>query len=90
MAALDEPEATRPTRDLRELPRQQVAPRLAVELRRLREEQRLARKVDAVAENVGRDADLRPAGEEAVDLLAPRRERHGAVEHRDAVGLAAG
>ena len=38
-------------------------------------------------EDVGRDADLRGAGEEAVDLLAPRGERHRAVEHRNPVGL---
>ena len=56
---------------------------MPVELLGLREEQRLARKVDAVAENVGRRADLGGAGEEAVDLLAPRPERHRAVQHRD-------
>ena len=56
---------------------------LAVELRRLGEEQRLAREVDAVPEDVGRDADVGRAGQEAVDLLAPRRERHRAVEHGD-------
>ena len=62
---------------------------LAVELRRLGEEQRLAREVDTVAEDVGRDADLGAAGEEAVDLLAPRGERHRAVEHRHPAGLQA-
>ena len=46
-------------RDLRDLPRLEVAPLLAVELRRLGEEQRLAREVDAVAEHVGRCAHLR-------------------------------
>ena len=56
--ALDEAEAAGAAGDLRELPRQEVAPLLAVELRRLREEQRLAREVHAVAEHVGRDADL--------------------------------
>ena len=84
VAALDEPEAPCPARDLGELPRQQVAPLDSVELRRLGEEQRLARQVDAVSEHVGGDADVRRAREEAVDLLAPRRERHRAVEHRDA------
>ena len=87
MAALDEPEPAGPAGDLRELPRQEVAPLLAVELRRLGEEQRLAGKVDAVAEHVGRDADVGAAVEEAVDLLAPRRERHRAVEHRDPAGM---
>ena len=72
MAALDEPESARPAGDLRELPRQQVAPLLAVELRRLGEQQRLAREVDAVTEHVGGDADIGRAAEEAVDLLAPR------------------
>ena len=51
--AFDEPETAGAPGDLRELPREQVAPRLAVELRRLGEEQRLARQVDAVAEHVG-------------------------------------
>ena len=40
-----------------------------------------------MAEDVGRDAHVRPAVEEAVDLLAPRRERHRAVEHRDPAGM---
>ena len=83
MAALDEPEPTCAPCDLSELPREEVAALLAVELRRLGEEQRLAGQVDAVAEHVGSDADVRAAVEEAVDLLAPRRERHRAVEHRD-------
>ena len=83
--ALDEPEAPRAAGDLRELPRQQVTPRLAVELRRLGEEQRLAGKVDAVAEHVGGHGHVGRAAEEAVDLLPPRAERHGAVENRDAV-----
>ncbi len=87
MPALDEAEATRAPRDLRELPRQEVTPFLAVELRRLREEERLAREVHAVAEHVGRDADVGGAREEAVDLLAPRGERHRAVEHGDATGM---
>ena len=38
-------------------------------------------------EDVGRDAHLRGAGEEAVDLLAPRGERHRAVEHCNPVRL---
>src|ERR1700749_3915953 len=52
----------------------------AVELRGLGEQQRLAGQVDAVPEHVGRGADLRAAGDEAVDLLPPRREWHPAVE----------
>ena len=40
-------------------------------------------------EHVGRDADIRAAREEAVDLLASRRERHRPVEHRNAVGAEA-
>src|SRR5690242_21960933 len=68
----------------RSLPRLEVAPLLAVELRRLGEEERLAREVDAVAEDVGRRAHLRAAVDEAVDLLPPRRERHRAVEAGDA------
>ena len=71
--ALDEAEAARATGDLGELPRQQVAALLAVELRRLREEERLAREIDPVTEHVRRDADVGGAGEEALDLLAPRR-----------------
>ena len=82
VAALDEPEPSGATRDLRDLPRQQVAPLLPVELRRLGEEQRLARQVDAVTEHVGGDAHVGAALEEPVDLLAPRRERHRPVEHR--------
>ena len=42
-----------------------------------------------MAEHVGGDGDVRAAAEEAVDLLAPRAERHGAVEHRDPVGVQA-
>ena len=86
VAALDEPEAAGAAGDLRELPRQQVPPLDPVELRRLGEEEGLARQVDAVAEHVGRDTDLGGAREEAVDLLPARRERHRAVEHGDAVG----
>ncbi len=85
--ALHEPEPPGPSCDLGELPREEVAALLAVELRRLGEEERLAGKVDAVAEDVGRDAHVRPAVEEAVDLLAPRRERHRAVQHRDPAGM---
>ena len=58
MAALVEAEAAGAARDLGDLPRLEVAPLLAVELRRLGEEQRLARQVDAVPEDVGRRADL--------------------------------
>ncbi len=87
VSALDESEAPRPAGDLRELPREQVAPVLAVELRRLGEQQRLAGQVDTVPENVGRDAHVRPTLEEAVDLLAARAERHGAVEDRDPTGM---
>ena len=79
VTALDEAEAPGPTGDLREFPRQQVASRLAVELRRLREQQRLAGEVDAVPEHVRRDADVCLPVDEAVDLLAPRRERHRAA-----------
>src|SRR5690242_20990307 len=56
----------------RSLPRLEVAPLLAVELRRLGEEERLARQVDAVAQDVGRRAHLRRAGDEAVDRKSTR------------------
>ena len=82
--ALDKAEAAGATGDLGELPRQQVAPLLAVELRRLRKEERLAGKVDAVTKDVRSDAHVRLAREEAIDLLPPRRERHRAVEDGDA------
>ena len=85
MTALDEPETARAAGDLRELPREQVAAHLAVELRRLGEQQRLAGQVDAVTEHVRGDADVGAAGEEPVDLLAARRERHRPVQHGDAV-----
>jgi hypothetical protein len=84
VAALDEAEATRAAGDLRELPREEVAPGLSVELVRLGEEERLAWQVDTVAENVRGDAHVRGARQEAVDLLAPRRERHRSVEDGDA------
>ena len=87
VAALVEAEPPGAPRDLRDLPRLEVAPLLPVELLGLGEEQRLARKVDAVTEHVGRRADLGRAGDEAVDLLAPRRERHRAVEHGDPAGM---
>src|SRR5262249_6944074 len=58
MAALVEAVPPGASRDLRDLPRLEVAPLLAVELRRLGEEERLAREVDAVAEDVGRGAHL--------------------------------
>ena len=87
VAALVEAEAAGASRDLRDLPRLEVAPLLAVELLRLGEEQRLAREVHAVPEHVGRRAHLRGARDEAVDLLAARRERHRAVEHGDAAGV---
>ena len=87
--ALDQPETAGSSRDLRELPGQQVASLLAVELVRLGEEKRLARKVDAVPENVRRDTDIGGSGEEAVDLLASRRERHRAVENGDAARMQA-
>src|SRR4051794_7383108 len=48
VSALVKAEATRASRDLRDLPRQQVASLLAVELLRLGEQQGLARQVDAV------------------------------------------
>src|SRR5262249_17489704 len=84
VAALDEPEATCAAGDLRELPREQLPPLLPVELRGLDEQQRLAGEVDPVPEHVGGDADVGVAGEEALELLAPRRERHRAVEDSDA------
>ena len=56
MPSLDEPETAGASGDLRELPREQVTPLLAVELRRLGEEERLAREVHAVPEDVGRHA----------------------------------
>ena len=55
VAPLDEAEPPGPTRDLRELPRQEISSRLAVELRRLGEEKRLAGKVDPVPEDIGGD-----------------------------------
>ena len=87
VTALDEPEAARAPGDLRKLPRQQVTTLLTVELRRLREQQRLAREVDAVTEHVRRERDVRGAAEKPVDLLTPRRERHRAVEHCDAARM---
>jgi hypothetical protein len=60
---------------------------VAVELLRLREEQRLARQVDTVAEDVRRGAHVGGAGEKTVDLLPPRREGHRAVEDRDTSGV---
>ena len=75
--ALDEAEAPRPARDLGDLPREEVPPLLAVELRRLREEERLAGQVHAVAEDVRGDADVGGSREEPVDLLL-----------RDASGIA--
>src|SRR5262249_46906521 len=80
VAALVEAEAARAPGDLRDLPRLEVAPLLAVELRRLGEEQRLARQVDAVPEDVGRRAHLGLPGDEAIDLLSPRCEGHRTVE----------
>src|SRR6185312_5244629 len=50
VAALDKAEPPRAARDLRQLPRLQRPALLAVELRRLGEEKRLARQVDAVPE----------------------------------------
>jgi hypothetical protein len=87
VAALDEAEPTGAAGDLRELPRQQVAPGFTVELRRLREEQRLAREVDAVPQHVGRHRHVRASAQEAVDLLTPRAQGHRAVEHGDAAGV---
>ena len=87
VAALVEAEAAGAARDLRDLPRLEVAALLAVELLRLGEEQRLARQVHAVPDHVGRRAHLGGARDEAVDLLAPRRERHRAVEHGDAARM---
>jgi len=87
VAALVESEASGAARDLRDLPRLEIAALFAVELLRLGEEQRLARQVHAVPEHVGRGAHLCGAGDEAVDLLATRRERHCAVQHGDAAGM---
>src|SRR6476659_873387 len=83
VAALVEAEAAGSAGDLRDLPGLEVAPFAAVEFRGLGEEQRLARQVDAWTEHVGRGTHLRPAVDEAVDLLFPRRERHRAVEAGD-------
>src|SRR5512142_2308426 len=55
--------------DLGDLPRLEITPLLAVELRGLGEEERLAWEVDAVPQNIGRRANLRAPGDEAVDLL---------------------
>src|SRR6187402_1755188 len=85
--SLDKPEPTGTPRDLCQLPGQQVASLLAVELVRLGEEQRLTRKVDAVPENVGRHTDLGGARQKAVDLLTSRGERHRPVENGDAAGM---
>ena len=71
VSALDEAEASGAPGDLRELPRQEVAALLTVELVRLGEEERLAREVHPVAEHVGGDADVGGTREEALDLLAP-------------------
>jgi ketosteroid isomerase-like protein len=87
VAALHEAEAAGPAGDLRDLPRVQVAALLAVELGRLGEEQRLARQVDAVSEDIGCRAEVGRAAAEALDLDAARRERHRAVENRDAAGV---
>src|SRR5205807_681464 len=87
VADLVEAEPAGAAGDLRDLPRLELAPLVPVELLRLGEEQRPAREVHAVAEDVGGRADLRGAGEEAVDLLAARRERHGAVQHRGLAGM---
>ena len=70
VAALDETEPAGAAGDLGQLPGKEVAAHLAVELRRLREEQRLARQVDAVPEHVRGDADVGGAGEKPVDLFA--------------------
>src|SRR4051794_29448407 len=83
-AALVEPVAARAPGDLCDLPRFEVAALAAVELLRLREEQRLAREIDAVAEHVGGHAHLGGTGEKPVDLLTTRREWHRAVKHGDA------
>src|SRR5262245_26138083 len=87
MAALYEPETPRAACDLGEFPGQEVAALLPVELRRLREEERLAGEVDPMAEDIGRDADVRGAREKALDLLTSRRERHRAVEDGDPAGV---
>ena len=38
-------------------------------------------------QHIGGNGDLGAATEEPVDLLAPRAQRHGAVEHGDPVGV---
>jgi hypothetical protein len=81
--SLDKAEPAGAPRDLRELPGEELTALLAVELDRLGEEQRLAGEVDAVPQDVGGGADRCAAGDEAVDLLPPRRERHRAVEAGD-------
>ena len=70
-APRDEAEPPRPAGDLRQLPRVEIAALLPVELRRLREQQRLAGQIDAVTEHVGGDADVRLPRDEPVDLLTP-------------------
>src|SRR5260221_2612520 len=87
VTALVKAEAPGAACDLRDLPRLEIATLLAVELFRFREEERLARQIHAVTEHVGRRAHLCRTGDEAVDLLAPRRERHGAVENRNAARM---
>ena len=89
VSPLDQAEPAGSPGDLRELPRVKVTTLLAVELRRLGEQERLARQVDSVAEDVRRDADVRCAGDEALDLLTPRGQRHRAVEHGDLARLEA-
>src|SRR5262249_18062390 len=83
VAALVKTEAAGASCDLRDLPRLEVAAFFAVELRRLGEEKRLAREVDAVAEDVGRRAHLRATRDEAGEPRPPRREGHRAVEAGD-------
>ena len=84
VATLDESEAASAPGDLRELPREKTASFLAVEFRRLGEEERLAREIHPVSEHVRGYANVSRAGEEALDLLPARGERHRTVEHRDA------
>src|SRR5258708_34176504 len=84
VTALVKAEAPGAACDLRDLPRLEIATLLAVELFRFREEQRLARQIHAVTEHVGRRTHLSRTGDEALDPLPPRRERHRAVDHRDA------
>jgi len=71
VTALVEAEAAGAACDLRDLPRQEIAALVPVELVGLRKEQRLARQIHAVTQHVGRSTHLGSSGDEPVDLLPP-------------------